>query len=112
MENQTNQSAGEAAYEVVWPLGKSTYEAIPLDADRISDLNGKTIGELWNGLFKGNEMFPLIREKLQERYPAIKFVDYRVFGNTFGRNDDEVIAALPDMLHKLGCDAVVSGVGN
>lgn len=100
----------EAKFEVVWPLGRSVYETIPL-AKRAPDLQGKTICELWDWLFKGDEMFPIIREALSKRYPTIKFVDYSVFGCTHGPKEREVTAALPDLLRKHGCDAVISAVG-
>lgn len=98
------------AYEVVWPLGKSVYETVPL-ADRSQDLDGKTVCELWDWIFRGDEMFPVLRKGLANRYPGIKFVDYSHFGNTYGRNQREVIAELPELLKKYRCDAVISGVG-
>lgn len=101
---------GEPVYEVVWPLGKSVYETLRL-ARRAPDLRGKTICELWDWLFKGDEVFPIIRESLLKRYPDIEFVDYTVFGNTHGPKEREVMAAVPDLLHKHGCDAVISAVG-
>jgi hypothetical protein len=101
----------EYAYEVVWPLGKSAYrEALPTRG-QISDLSGKTICELWDGLFRGEELFPILREALPKRYPGIKFVDYTAFGNTHGPNEAEVIANLPDLLHKHRCDVVISAMG-
>ena len=48
----------ESTYEVVWPLGKSVYEIASL-ADHNSDLSGKTICELWDGVFRGAEIFPI-----------------------------------------------------
>lgn len=32
-------------------------------------------------------MFTVLREKLQARYPGIKFVDYSEFGNTRGSKE-------------------------
>jgi hypothetical protein len=54
-------------------------------APRISDLSGKTIGELSDYGFRAEEIFPLIRASLSKRYPGIKFVEYTTFGNTHGR---------------------------
>ncbi|MBI2910363.1 MAG: hypothetical protein HYX92_22185 [Chloroflexi bacterium] len=102
---------GEPTYEVVWPLGKSIGEAVPL-ARRAPDLRGKTVCQVWDWLFRGDEVFPLIRELLLERFPDVKFVDYDVFGNTVGPKQREVVAALPDLLKKHRCDAVISGIGN
>lgn len=100
----------EPVYEVVWPLGRSVYEPVHL-ANRAADLSGKTICELWEWLFRGEEIFPILRESLSKRYPGIKFVDYTVFGNTHGSKEREIVAALPALLHKHGCDAAISGVG-
>ena len=101
----------ESAYEVVWPLGKLVYEVVT-SAPRISDFRGKTICALWDWLFKGEDIFPMIKELLQKRYPGIKFVDYTAFGNTHGGKQAEVVAALPDRLSEQGCDAIISGIGN
>lgn len=100
----------DAPYEVVWPLGKSVYETLPL-ASRPADLSGKTICELWDWLFRADEIYPILREKLSKRYPGIKFVDYNVFGNTHGPKEAEVISNLPALLRQHGCDAVISGMG-
>ncbi|MBI2909562.1 MAG: hypothetical protein HYX92_18120 [Chloroflexi bacterium] len=100
----------EPTYEVVWPLGRSVYETVPV-TPAAADLSGKTVCEIWDWLFKGNEMFPVIREELSKRYPGVKFVDYSVFGDTHGPREPEVIAAMPDLLRKHGCDVVISGVG-
>ncbi|MFH1486089.1 MAG: hypothetical protein ABIH46_08465 [Chloroflexota bacterium] len=99
------------SYEVVWPLGKLAYETSPM-ARPAGDLSGKTICELWDWVFRGEEMFPIMRESLAKRYPGIKFVDYSVFGNMHGPNERDLIASLPERLREKGCDAVVSGVGN
>lgn len=97
----------EPVYEVMWPLGRSVYEIIPL-ASRSADLNGKTVCELWDWLFKGDQIFSIVRDVLSKRYPGIRFVDYSVFGNTHS----SAAAALPDLLRKHGCDAVVSAIGH
>ncbi|MEK7848022.1 MAG: hypothetical protein AAB270_03775 [Chloroflexota bacterium] len=110
MDKQRKPSAGEPVYQVVWPLGKTTTDPVTLSPP-VSDLRGKTIGELWDWLFKGDAMFSVIRERLRQRYPDTRFVDYNVFGNTHGRKEREVIAALPEMLRAQGCDVVISGVG-
>jgi hypothetical protein len=100
----------EPYYQVVWPLGKVTYQSVTLKP-RPTDLNGLTIGELSDYGFKAEVIFPLINKLLKQRYPGIKFVEYPVFGNTHGAQEDEVIAVLPEKLQKYGCGAVISGVG-
>ena len=97
-------------YEVVWPLGKTISEKVTL-APRISDLSGKTICELSDYGFRAEEIFPLIRASLSERYPGVRFVEYATFGNTHGPQETEIIVTLADKLRQYGCDAVISGVG-
>ncbi len=102
---------GEPAYDVVWPLGKTASEMGKL-ATRLSGLNGKTVCEVYGAIFKSELIFPSLREALRERYPDIKFVDYTNFGNIIhSPNEKELLAGLPDLLRKHGCDAVVAGVG-
>ncbi|MBI3968137.1 MAG: hypothetical protein HY329_21075 [Chloroflexi bacterium] len=103
-------TSGEPVYEVVWPLGRTAIDYVTPNPP-ITDLNGKTIGELWDWLFKGDEMYSLIRERLRARYPGVKFVDHSAFGNIHGHDADEVLAALPETLRKHGVDAVISSVG-
>ena len=56
----------EPAYDVVWPLAPRERRALR-PAPRPDGLNGKTIGFLWNGLFKGDRMFELMKEVLAQR---------------------------------------------
>lgn len=100
----------EPTYEVVWPLGRSVYEAIPL-AKRNEGLEGKTVCEVWDWLFRGREIFPVISDTLAKKYPGIKIVDYNNFGDTHGPREKEVIKALPGLLRQNKCDAVISGIG-
>jgi hypothetical protein len=100
----------EPEYRVVWPLGKSTCEAVSVKP-RIDDLRGKTICELSHGGFRDPEIRPIVEEILSKEFPGIKFIDHTVFGNIHGRNEAEVLTALPDNLHKNGCNAVITGIG-
>ena len=100
----------EPGYKVVWPLGRSACATVDQES-RVSDLRGKTICELWNWMFKGEEVFSIIRESLKKRYPGIKFGEYSLFGNIHSPKETEVLASLPELLRKHGCDAVISGIG-
>lgn len=110
MEKPTSRSAAEPVYEVVWPLGQSTVDEVAPNPP-IEDLNGKTVGELWDWLFKGDQMYALIRERLRQRFPGVKFVESSAFGNIHGQDEAAVIAALPDLLREHGIDLVVTGIG-
>ncbi|MBI2832686.1 MAG: hypothetical protein HYX79_10565 [Chloroflexi bacterium] len=97
-------------YKVVWPGGKKVVGTASF-ARRLDTLEGKTIGELWDYVFRGDEVFPALEKALSKRYPGIKFVGYKTFGNIHGGNEAKVIADLPDHLRKNGCDAVISSMG-
>ncbi|MBI2957338.1 MAG: hypothetical protein HYY32_00705 [Chloroflexi bacterium] len=99
----------EPEYEVVWPLAKSTYEIVS-PTQRTLDLTGKTVCQLWNYCFKGDQMFSALRERLAERYPGIKFVDYDVFGTIHGPRGADVLEG-GKVLQEQGCDLVIAGVG-
>jgi len=100
----------EPAYDVVWPLGKSHWDTRELNT-RVGDLNGKVVAEVWDRVFRGEEIFPAIRTALKRRYPDVRFVEYDQFGDTHGTTQKEVLAGLPALFAKHKVDAVISGVG-
>lgn len=99
----------EGRERVLWPRGKKTVDITPI-AGRLSTLEGKTIGELWDDLFRGDEIFPMLETQLAARFPGVKFVPYRTFGSTHGRDERAVVAGLPERLRQLQVDAVISGM--
>jgi hypothetical protein len=100
----------QGRYQVVWPRGKKLVDrAAP--APRLDSLNGKTVAELWDFVFRGEEIFPLIESELSTRFEGVRFLSPDRFGNTHSTEEREVLAALPDRLHELGVDAVISGMG-
>ena len=103
-------AASPSNYEVVWPRGKKQEErANP--ATRLPDLSDKTVAEVWNYVFRGEEIFPLLEGELARRFPGIKFVKPDQFGNTHGSEERQVLADLPAKLKEFGVDAVISGNG-
>lgn len=100
----------EEVHNVVWPLGKSAYAAQALN-NRLGDLNGKVIGELWDRMFQGEEIYPAIRAALKERFPDVRFIDYTRFENIHGPHQREAINKLPALFQQYGCDAVITGIG-
>ncbi len=100
----------EPVYEVVWPLAPSAAAPAAL-APRAPDLAGRTIGELWDYLFRGEVIFPLVRAALGLRFPGVRFVPYETFGSIHGRNEAELAATLPAQLRGQRCDAVITAVG-
>jgi hypothetical protein len=103
-------SQQQPEFEVVWPLGKSHWDKRDLNPG-IGDLNGKTIGEVWDRVFRGEEIFPAIRAALRKKYPGVRFVEYDTLGDTHGVNQKQVLADMPGLLREHKIDAVISGVG-
>ena len=99
----------EGLYAAIWPRGKKVVKLRPL-ANRLDTLAGKTVGQLWDAIFRGDEIFPLLEEGLRQRFPDVKFVNYEVFGSTHGEKEHQVLAELPVKLKQLGVDAVISGM--
>ena len=97
-------------YSVVWPRSEMTAGVKPL-AERLDDLNGKTVCELWDYLFRGDEIFPWIEEALAARFPGMEFIRYDEFGSTHGDQEHGIIEGLPRKLQDLEVDAVISGMG-
>ena len=56
---------GEQVYKVVWPQGKQDVR-ITRFAKRLDTLEGKTVCELWDWIFRGDEIFPIIEKELAE----------------------------------------------
>ena len=100
---------GRETYRVVWPRGAKAVQATDV-APRLSTLDGKTIGQLWDDLFRGDEIFPILEEEIARRFPGVRFVRYDTFGSTHGRDEQRVLAELPAKLRELGVDAVISGM--
>ncbi len=103
-------STNDGYYEAYWPRGRKQKGTQPL-APRSESLAGKTVAQLWDFMFRGDEVFALLEEALQARFPDVKFVSWRVLGNTHAADEREVLAALPGRLRELGVDAAISGMG-
>jgi len=95
---------------VYWPRGPKTATLEPL-APRLDTLEGKKIAFLWDYMFRGDEIFPLLEKQLSARYPGMSFVNYDAFGSTHGEDEHQIIADLPDKLKALKVDAVISAMG-
>ena len=84
-------------------------------APRLAGLAGRTIGELWNGVFKGDITFPLIRQRLQAQFPGIRVVPFTEFPHTAGSDDPaqqkRQAARLAALAKEKGSAAVISGNG-
>lgn len=99
-----------ATYEVVWPSSRRGVQP-QRRAPRLETLAGARIAFLWDYLFRGDELFPVLERELQARFDGVKIVSYEEFGNLHGADEAQKIAALPEELKSRHIDAVVSGMG-
>jgi hypothetical protein len=100
----------EPAYSVVWPqapLGVRAWQAAP----RVVDLNRCRVGFIWDYMFRGEELFPVLERELKQRFPGIEIVGYDSFGHIHGPNEKLIVQQLPDNLQRHRIDAVVVGNG-
>jgi hypothetical protein len=104
------QSGHEPTYRVVWPLSPLGVQQHRL-APRLDTLDGKRVAFLWDYLFRGAELFPVLAGELRRRFDGVDIVGYETFGNLHGADEKEKLAALPEELRARHVDAVVSGMG-
>jgi hypothetical protein len=101
-------------HEVVSPLGLEVVKAAA-NARRLDSLDGKTVGELWNGVFKGDVSFPLIRRLLRQRFPDLKIIPFTEFPHAAGSDHPaqqrELAQRMAALAKERGCHAVISGNG-
>jgi len=104
-----SNSPNDGYYEAYWPRAARQQRTRAL-APRLETLEGKTVAQLWDYLFKGDQVFELLEAGLKARYPGVKFVSWREFGSTHGGEEKVALAALPARFKELGVDAVISGM--
>jgi hypothetical protein len=103
------KESNDGYYEAYWPRSARQQRMRQL-APRLESLEGRTVAQLWDQLFKGDVVFELLEEALKARFPGIKFVSWRDFGSTHGGEEKEVLARMPQRFRELGVDAVISGM--
>ena len=99
---------------VISPAGVEMVEHRSV-APRLNDLSGKTVGEIWNGVFKGDATFPIVREMLKTKFPGINVIPYTEFpffpGDDRPTSQQAVAREIATLAKAKGCDAVISGNG-
>jgi len=100
----------EERYDVVWPRGTKRVERQAL-APRLPSLEGRTLALLWNHVFRGDEILPVVERELRSRYRGLNVVSWSTFGSIYGAEERRTIAALPERFRELGVDGVISAVG-
>ena len=102
-------TTNDGYYEAYWPRAPRQQRLRAL-APRLDTLAGKTVAQLWDQLFKGDQVFSLLEKELSVRFPGVKFVSWREFGSTHGSGESGALAALPARFKELGVDAVISAM--
>ena len=101
-------------FSVISPAGLEAVKAAR-PAPRLSDLNGKTVAEVWNGVFKGDVAFPLVHKLLKQRYPSINIIPYTEFyhlpGSDVPAHQRTLTQEIVEQAHAKGADAVITGMG-
>lgn len=96
-------------YEAYWPRSPRQTQSKPL-APRLESFNGRTVAQLWDEVFRGDQIFLILEEELKKRYPDIRWVSWREFGYIHGGDEREVLAGLPQRFKELGVDAAIVGM--
>jgi len=100
--------------EVFSPQGLDAVERAHA-APRLATMDGKRVCEIWNGVFKGDITFPIIRELLQKKFPRIEVVPYTEFPHMPASDDParqrELAREIALLVTDKGGDAVISGNG-
>jgi hypothetical protein len=105
-----DRMVGSDGFEVVWPGGAMAVPKKEL-AVRPPTLDGRCVAFVWDYVFRGDEIFPWLREAIGQVFRDVRFVDYDVFGPTFGGEEHQVVQRLPALLREHGVDVAISGVG-
>ena len=101
--------SNDGYYEVYWPRTPRQTGIKPL-AKRLDTLNGKTIAQVWDFLFRGDEVFALLEAAIKKEFPAVKFISWREFGSSHGGDEKEALAEFAKKFKAMGVDAVMSGM--
>jgi hypothetical protein len=103
-------ATNDGYYEALWPRSPRQTKIRSL-AKRLDTLEGKTVAQLWDFVFRGDEVFAALEEGLKDRFPNIRWISYKEFGSTHGSDEREVVASLAKKFKELEVDAMISGMG-
>jgi hypothetical protein len=99
---------------VVSPLGLPATQNKGI-APRLDTLEGKTVGEVYNHHFKGDTMFALYRELLQQRYSGVRIVPFTELPASYVGGDPatqrRIALEVAAQAKAKGIDALIAGNG-
>lgn len=84
-----------------------TVEITQRPAPRVANLNGKKVGILWNGSFRGDDTFPFLQQLLKERFPDVDILASDEL--PFARHTN--LDIITRVVKEKGCDVVIGGNG-
>jgi hypothetical protein len=101
---------GEPTYDVVWPKSPAGVQPWRL-APRVTALDGKRVAFVWDYMFRGEELFPVLERELHARFTDLEVVGFDAFGNIHGPDEESVVDGLADRLTRHRIDVAVVGNG-
>jgi len=111
MGNVPKSPVNEPSFEVVHPVSRRPVVAMTSTAG-LSGLAGKKIALVWDYLFRGDDVFRLVKERFQAERPGVEFVDHDAFGDIGDiGGQDELLDQLPGRLREMGVDAAIVATG-
>ncbi len=108
MGNSLPSPVNEPSFSVVHPVSRRPVVARTSNAD-LSGLSGKKIALVWDYLFRGDDVFRLVRERFESERPGVEFVDHEVFGDI--HSHEELLDQLPSRLEEMGVDGTIVATG-
>jgi len=103
-------AGNDGYYEALWPRSPRQTKLKSL-AKRLDTLEGNTIAQVCDYVFRGDEVFAALEEGLKDRFPNVRWISYKEFGSTHGSDEREVVASLAKKFKELEVDAMISGMG-
>jgi hypothetical protein len=105
-----------AQLNVINPLGRKIIDKNTPLAPRLDTLNGKTVGQIWNGGFKADVTFPIVEKMLRRRYPDVKMIPFTelpavTIASLEANKKAATLEAVRAALIAKRCDAVITGNG-
>ena len=81
----------------------------------LDTLAGKTIGEVYNNHFKGEQMFGIYRRLLKERFPGVRIIPFDQFPTVYVGGDPasqkKTAREIARLAKEWEVDAIITGNG-
>jgi hypothetical protein len=108
MGDALKSRVNEPSFDVVHPVSRRPVVARTSNAD-LPGLTGKKIALVWDYLFRGDDVFRLVKERFHAGRSRVEFVDHEVFGDI--HSHDELLDQLPRRLEEMGVDGTIVATG-